>query len=78
MAGIGWQVKLYDPSLTRAIHEHLGDEQLIIRCNTNKLAVSFKRWVGEGRKKYNSMLLLYRTQSTHKKHNPTTNSVHKH
>jgi len=49
MAGIGWHVKLYDPSLTRATHEHLGDEQLIIRCNTNKLAVSFKRWVEEGR-----------------------------
>ena len=32
----GWQVKLCDPSLTRAIPERLGDELLIIKCCTNR------------------------------------------
>ena len=32
----GWQVKLCDPSLIRAILEHLRDEQVIIKRSTNK------------------------------------------
>ena len=35
----GRQVKLCDPSLTRAIPEHLRDESLIIKRYTNKLPV---------------------------------------
>jgi len=37
----GWQVKLRDPSLTRAIPEHLRDEQLIIKCYTNTFGRPF-------------------------------------
>ena len=37
----GWQVKLCDPSLTRAISERLRDEQLIIKRCTTRLTFTF-------------------------------------
>ena len=36
----GWQVKLCDPSLTRAIPERFRDEQLITKRYTNKASFS--------------------------------------
>ena len=36
-----WQVKLCNPSLTRAVPERLRDEQLIIKLCTNKASFTF-------------------------------------
>jgi len=46
-----WKVKLCDPSLTRAISEHLRDDQLVIKRYTNKASFTFKQLV-ISRKRY--------------------------
>jgi len=38
---VWWQVKICDPSLTRAIPERLRDAQLVIKCYTNKASFTF-------------------------------------
>jgi len=44
-----WQVKLYDPSLTRAIPERPRDEQLIVKCYTQiRLSLSLNRCLETG------------------------------